>query len=660
LEERFFMEDIRVMLKGLSHDDLRDWAGNKIYCRGQGYVSLVSQLSRTEDGTLVAWVSGTDEYATTVSHKGEGGFDHHCTCPYDGWGPCKHVVAVLLAAADQLKKKMEIPLLDPDDDLSMQAFDDLEEEDYRVDEADDTEEAASPKMPPKGRSPEIESMLSEKSRSELQALLLDLAFDFPHVARRLLDAARLETGQVEKLIRTLRKEIRKLTSEDAWYNHWNNVGNLPDYSHVREQLQALLDSGHADAVLDLGEELFKRGIEQVGQSHDEGETAEAIAACLEIVLEALPLTRLTPHEQLLWIVDHELKDEYDLLGDTGVVLNHSRYTAAHWREVAATLDARLRQMGVPESGRFSETTPRVRVMTQLRNAYERSGQKESIIPLLEHEADRCKSYDTLVQALLEVGERDRARQWCLRGFAKTIADAPGIAAGLHGRLRHMAEEEGQFDMAAAYLADDFFEQPKEKTFIDLCRAAKKASVWPAVRDGVMYYLQTGKRPAPDDKGKSPWPLPKPEVRKSTSRARSGLSDFPNREMLIEIALFEERHDDAVALFRDLTKTRHPAWGISWNTAWSIDERLAHAVTQSHPEVSLQIWQSKAERLIGQVKPKAYQEAAGYLRLMRKIYETTGRLPDWSALLKRLRVQHKAKRRLMEVLDGLEKNRKLVE
>ena len=73
----------------------------------------------------------------------------------------------------------------------------------------------------------------------------------------------------------------------------------------------------------------------------------------------------------------------------------------------------------------------------------------------------------------------------------------------------------------------------------------------------------------------------------------------------------------------------------------------------------QIWQSIAEHLIGQVKPKAYQEAAGYLRQMHKVYEKTGRVAEWKTLLIRLRTQHKAKRRLIEVLDGLEHNRKLI-
>ena len=75
---------------------------------------------------------------------------------------------------------------------------------------------------------------------------------------------------------------------------------------------------------------------------------------------------------------------------------------------------------------------------------------------------------------------------------------------------------------------------------------------------------------------------------------------------------------------------------------------------------MQIWKNIADRLIGQVKPKAYQDAAVYLRRMRKVYGETGRLDDWKALIMRLRTEHKAKRRLQEVLDGLEKNRKILD
>ena len=40
------------------------------------------------------------------------------------------------------------------------------------------------------------------------------------------------------------------------------------------------------------------------------------------------------------------------------------------------------------------------------------------------------------------------------------------------------------------------------------------------------------------------------------------------------------------------------------------------------------------------------------RISGKVYQETGRLSDWLNLLGELRQEHKAKRRLLEVLDGL--------
>ncbi|ABK98937.1 SWIM zinc finger family protein [Pelobacter propionicus] len=432
------MKSVKTMLKGLTHEELREWAGDRIFDRGRNYISRVSQLSRTEDGTLAAWVSGSDEYATTVRRDGREDFDYDCTCPYDD-GPCKHAVAVLLAAAGQLNGGGAIPLLDPCADLALEMFGDPEDDEEWADAEEPDVESSSPEEA-KGRLPRIESILAEKSREELVSLLAGLASDFPDVARRINETAQLETGQVGKIVCALKKEIRSLTAEDVWYNPWKSEGNLPDYSHVEQQLRALSDRGHADAVLELGEELWQRGNKQVECSHDEGDTAMKIAACLEIVLRALPSSSMPRVEQVQWLVDHELDDEYALLAGIDKLLNGPLYGETEWSKLAETLEVRLENRELPKSGSFSETYRRERVMRWLCHAYRRSGRQKKVLPLLEREADRCRSYETLVNALLEAGEPDRARQWCIRGFDRTIKDAPGIASALQKRLRQLAEE----------------------------------------------------------------------------------------------------------------------------------------------------------------------------------------------------------------------------
>ncbi|TFH65102.1 MAG: SWIM zinc finger domain-containing protein [Candidatus Zixiibacteriota bacterium] len=645
------MQDIRTMLQGLTVDDLKEWGGTKIYNRGRDYIGAVDELSSLEDGTLVARVSGTDEYVTSVKHDGNGEFSYTCTCPYVD-GPCKHAVAVVLAAAAQLKKHKEIPILDPAADLYLELFDDggndeggLEDDDEEEFAKDDPEPAGRGSLP-KGRSPQVEKLLAGKSHEELLGLLSEVATEYPEVGRRLREAVQLQNGQVEPLVRSLRKEIRRVTAEEAWYNPWRHEGNLPDYSRVEKQLRTLLTNGHADAVLELGEELFRRGNAQIEQSNDEGATAEAIASCLEVVLQAVPHTTIAPPKQLLWVIDRCLDDQFGLLDRADGVFKNSRYVECHWREVADVLEERLRALPAPRSGRFSENYRRDSLVAWLLDARRRGGQPERVIPLLEKEAAAGRSFELLVDALLAAGERERARRWCITGHARTIAESPGIAAGLKDRLCRIAVEEKNFPLAAAYHADDFFERPSEQGYKELRRSAEKIKVWPVVRERTLAWLRDGRRPGGAE---TPWPLPEPEVKRPQPRDPRPRESFPKLEMLIEIAILEKSNDDVVALYRELDATKR--WGRQ-----EIDQQVARAVAESHPEVALGVWKKLVDGLIAEVKPRAYEEAVKYLKLMRSVYTKGGRLPEWQGLLVSLRNQHKAKRRLMQELDGLVKEK----
>ena len=641
------MKKISALLRNLTLDDLREWAGAKILNRGKSYVRNVKGLSRMEDSTLAAWVSGSEEYATSVSLNSDGDFDYFCSCPYD-WGPCKHTVAVVLATAEQVKQKKVIHLLAEDDELFQALFDDSEddyEDDDEFQEEDEDPKFSVALATGKGRA-RRQKIFEGMDREELVALLMDLSGRYPEIERGMLEKEQLATGRVDKVVSSLRREIRNITAEPAWHNSWKGEGNLPDYSHVREQLQALLTSGHTDAVLQLGEDLWTRGNAQVEQSNDEGDTATAIAECMEAVLQAVPQSSMTPSEQLLWVIDHTLADEYSLLESGGKIFENETYTQAHWREVADALEARLKSMARPASSAFSETYHRSGVLNMLIEAFERSGRKEKIIPLLEKEADVCHCYGKLVDALLAAGEKKKARQWCVRGFERTVENASGIAAELQGRLREMAEREKRHDLAAAYRAEDFFDSASRKSYTGLRKAAEKAKVWPAFRGCVLRYLETGQRPDLLDQGKEAavWPLPTPEVMRPRNKAEKRHERFPNLEILIDIAILDRRFDDVVALYQELRKSKR--WG------WETDKAVAEAVAESHPQTALDIWRAIAESLIGQVKPKAYEEAAVYLRRMCKVYQETRRASDWQNLLGELRREHKAKRQLMEVLDGL--------
>ncbi len=86
----------------LDRETIRDLCTDAVFERGQTYreEGRIRQLDRFGE-TVTARVQGTELYETRV-HLDSDEFDPHCTCPYSGLGECKHVVAALLAVADDM------------------------------------------------------------------------------------------------------------------------------------------------------------------------------------------------------------------------------------------------------------------------------------------------------------------------------------------------------------------------------------------------------------------------------------------------------------------------------------------------------------------------------------------------------------------------------
>jgi len=583
------MNELPAILQRLTFAELEQWAGKKIVDRGRSYLKRVAGLRRHGQGDLVAWVSGTEDYATLVRLDPEHRHSWYCTCPYDD-GPCKHAVAVILAAAQEVKNQREIPALDADDDLSLMLFGDPEDD---VEDEEDIEPEPAAKGPPK-EGAKVRKLLEGKSREELVDLLVELAKIHPVIEQLLRESQQLHSGQIAPLLRALRKEINHLTSEPAWRNHWNNEGSVPDYSHVQRQFEALFAAGHFDELLELGDLLWREGSAQVEQSDDDGESATDIGECLEVVVDAVPKSSLPRPQQLLWLIERRLSDEYGLLDAGAQVLEGKEYSRDDWQAVANVLEERLTAKAVSATANSSETYSRQEVVDCLLDAYERAGLGERIQPLLEAEVDRCRNYEQLVRHLLQAGKRDSARQWCIRGFNTTIEQSPGLAAILQKQLRTMAEEDKQTELVAAYRAQDFFLHPTVETFKELRKSLDKNPLWPKLREQALAYLEGGQRPdLPGKKGvAADWPLPAPEVAFPLDKGRG----LPGSRIgsLIDIAILEKRLDEVVRLYEAAKKNK--------TDGGQLGERVAQAVAKTHPELSLSIWRAKVDGLIALQAP----------------------------------------------------------
>lgn len=84
----------------------------------------------------------------------------------------------------------------------------------------------------------------------------------------------------------------------------------------------------------------------------------------------------------------------------------------------------------------------------------------------------------------------------------------------------------------------------------------------------------------------------------------------------------------------------------------VDALIEAGHTTKYPDVALAIWRRRVEELIAEVKPNAYRQAVPLLERMRKLYTRTSREDEWRDWLAGLRREHRAKRRLIELLGSL--------
>ena len=630
----------------LTWDDLDEWAGSRVLSRGQSYQRShrVQELAQTESGELVAWVQGEKRYATQVDFKG-GELISTCTCPYGG--TCKHAVAVVIEYLECLKKNMEVPKTAEQDKrlLLLKKTGDEDEWDEEEDEEYE-EESGADNIPPRRLSKStpdaLKAFLEDQTKEQLISLLEDLAGKHSIVREDLQDRLDLAKGSVKKMVNAVRKEIHELSSEPAWRNHWNDEGYIPDYSRVKDRLESLLSKGHADEVVALGKELLEAGIRQVEMSHDEGETGNEISSCLEVVFRALSQSSLPPVEQMLWMIDANLEDEYDLCYGAESFWKKKQKTS-DWSSVADILIERLNKLQ-PRKGEdsFSRNYRRDGLTNWIIRALENSGRHEEIIPLCEQEAVRTGSYQRLVNALIKAKRFEEAEQWIHKGIKATQKELPGIAKHLRDTLREMREKEGDWFKVAAFRVDDFLHAPSIEGFKEMRKAAERVKVWPVIRSATLLYLETGKLPHKD----ASWPLPETGVEETKETARS---QFPIATVLIDIAIAEKRPEEVLRWY-DYRKSKKDDF---WTWHGYREDHIAGAVADRYPDRALAIWKDLAERQIALTKPSAYETAAGYLRKVRTLLKKLKRENEWQAYLLQLRQANIKKRSFIEILNRLE-------
>ncbi len=607
----------------LTWGDLEEWAGAKTLSRGRRYQQegRVRDLARLPEGDLIAWVVGTERYATIVSTDGET-IESRCTCPVED--SCKHAVAVVLEYLESVTKGLPIPTA-AEDDPRLRLLD----SDFVV--------ISSPE-------PSLRPYLEGLTKDELIDILETLAWRDPDVRAAIDDRRSIATAGAGALVEALLSEIDAVADEEPWDDYRGR--GIPDYSRVQERMETLLSMGHADEVARIGKVLLQKGLRQIEMVDDEGETIDQIASCMDMVFSALAVSSRPPHEKILYAIEADLEDEYGACrGVWGVLAGN--YPEEEWSIVADRLLRRLE--GIPpveEDDNFTSKYQRGRLVDTTAIALDKAGRQDEATDLQIAEAERTDAYPEVVARLLHDERRDEALQWISRGIAETEETVPGIADKLWVILREMREEEGNWPAVAAIHAEAFFREPTYPAFRDLEEASRRAGVRDEVRDAAMRYLITGERP-PAGGGVIPGVLPDTGMGIRSPRWEI---TAPVTDTLIEIAIAENKPDEVLRW--------HDRWeedGISRYLRHNLEDRVAAAVVDTYPERAIAIWRKKAETLIAQTRPQSYEESLRYLRKLWSHMEA----PKWEEYRAELRRKHARKRRFLEVLDRVE-DRRIIE
>lgn len=644
----------------LTWDDLEEWAGSRIVARGRSYQrkGSVRELQRDDEGALVAWVSGSRLYATSVTIEGSKDLISECTCPY--WTTCKHAVAVVVEYLEMAKSGTAVSGVKADDQrveqlgARMEIFTDAEEFDaLQLDEeyAETLSESSGSSQSPDSS---LRAYLQEHTNAELVALLLELAETHDEVRQSLENRRSLTSGETRKVLQRIRSEIAALEEPDWESHHYGS--QAVNTERLKAMLQAMVASGQVDAAVRLGPELLAAGSRALQYEH-EGESSDAIGECLDVLFQALDRSSMSPADRIAWALDMSLDDEYDLCYNGLENLLENDYTRSDWSAVCDHLTQRLdAHEQPPGDDGLSTDYKRDQIVDWLIHALEKAGMGKEILPLCEREAPITLSYNRLVDRLMAEQAWDEARRWCRKGI-EAIADRyPGLQAGLREQLKTINQHSGNPLAGLAIQAEEFFARPGSEGFLALCNAAGGQGVGEGVEAWCRHYLTTGRRPRSGRKRKSDpdmdWPLPAPEVEIPAPR---GDNEAPMVDVLIGLAIAENKPNEVVKWYdrAGLTEAEH------WERDVSLDGDVAEAIASTHPDRAVAIWKGLAEMEIARVKPKAYEEAVHYLRKVKDVLTRSGREGEWEEYLAALRQQNKRRPRCIEQLYRLEDGRRRI-
>ncbi|MFB6219432.1 MAG: SWIM zinc finger domain-containing protein [Halobacteriaceae archaeon] len=232
----------------ITEQTIRDRCPDAVLERGQTYrqEGHIQRLDRVDE-VITATVQGSHLYDVTIDVGGSA-IESACSCPYDGPGDCKHVVAVLLAVADD---------------------------------------------PPADASDRIEAVLDDLSTEELRAFVLDAVARDPALRERLF----VRFGEApDKSAAEYRADVEQLFDQHT--DEYPVVVEAIDFSPLFDTAEQYRERGRYRAAATVYRGLFEGiddNIQRVDAAYDH--YARAFQSALEGYVACVRAADLSSEER---------------------------------------------------------------------------------------------------------------------------------------------------------------------------------------------------------------------------------------------------------------------------------------------------------------------------------------------------------------------------
>lgn len=582
---------------------LRSHADAERRRRGEAYLEegAVRDVTRRGD-EVTARVQGTrlEPYRVTVHLAASGVAQASCTCPYDGGGWCKHIVATVLALVEDDERVEQRPALR--ELLASQDREGL---------VDLIEHAAE-------RDPDLVEMM------EARAQALDVGRPAPKGRSGGAPRARkVDARATRRRVQAALHSLDHFRSSEAYWHVAEVVDSLRD---ILREAQGHLEAGDAASALTLLEALTDEYVaDWTTLDGSDGDTGAFYGELGPIWTEALLAAELTAERRDA--LARKLEDWRGEIDDYGIegVFEPAIEAARHgWQ--APSL------MGKPEVERAADAADGERVADLAHAGVEvlwRQGRRDEALALAERTsqpaavvamlAELGRAKDAVAHGMAHMASPDQALAgagalWRVGAKADALRLADfGLRLGssdeergpLAEWLRDAAAEGGQHKLALQAAEIAFRGDPTLEALVAAKRLAGKQ--WPRVREGLLAHLRADRDARPADRV----------------------------AILLEEGLQEEAMSAADA-----------------EGTYDVVELVVDAVLRSYPEWAIEASKAQAERIMNNGEARIYHHAVRWLRKCREAHRAAQRDDAWRAYLGALLDMHRRKHKLRAMLEDL--------